>query len=353
MRSTAMPKPSTWSLGRLALASFVLALGLGGCETAMQPKETPLQAYRGDVATLAWTPDGKSLATTCSSHVRDGTLTIWDIATGKKVVTLKAHDDFAVFAIAFSPKGERMATASVGKSLKLWDAATWKEIASWEDESGARQLQFINGGKQLVFASFRGVEVREVQGNKLVRRFRDPALESPTCTHRFSLSPDMKELVSVDQEIRYWDFATGKLLASVEAHALKHNEGIFDVAHSLDGKQIVTVGVDQTMRLWDTKTRKEIAQVAGLYGNPNRVAFSPDGRTVAVATGIGRDSGGWVYLWRMNGKKPFEEQRLLKKHDTGVRALAFSPDSRTLATSSQVDNGRIVLIDVEKEFQDK
>jgi WD40 repeat protein len=317
----------------------------------MQTKETPLQAYRGEILTLAFSPEGKRLAASTAQNFPHGAVTVWDPTTGAQVVTLDSHKDL-VFAIAFSPRGNFMATASFEGGLKLWDTASWKETASWSVPAGVNRLHFTKDGDQILLNGD-GVEVREVKGGKEVRKF------SCDASGGFSLSPDEKELVAAGRDtLRYWDYATGKELATVTAHWMKDREGIFDVAHSPDGSRLVSIGVDRTIRLWDTATRKELASVGGLLYPAKQVAFSPDGSVVAVAAGTGHpgpetEQPGAVYLWRMNGKTPFEDQVELEPHEFGVVTLSFSPDSRLLATGSISQKGRIVILDVAKEFKAK
>jgi WD40 repeat protein len=315
-------------------------------------KDTPLQAYRGEVLDLAFSPDGKGLVASTSSRWPDGTLTIWDPKTGDKVKTLQSHKDL-VFAIAFAPKGNIMATAGFDGALKLWDTATWEETASWKVRLGVVQLRFTKDGEHLLLGGSNGIELRGIKGAKLVRTFPDNGYG------RFSLSPDDKELVTAGEEtIRFWDYVTGKEVATIPALSTKDRAGIFDVSHSPDGKQLVSLGVDRIVRLWDTTTRKQLAQVGSLIDRPNRVAFSPDGSIVAVAAGQGqprseRDQPGEIYLWKMNGNKPFEQKIEVERHEFGVLALAFSPDSKLLATGSKSEKGRIAILDVAKELKAK
>src|SRR5436190_22690208 len=96
--STGPKQRVVWSM-KSAKGFCFLFLVLVGCYAAMQLKETPLQAYREDVRTLALTPDGSKLATAAD----DGTVTVWDFQAGKSLVSLRAHKE-AVISIAFTPR---------------------------------------------------------------------------------------------------------------------------------------------------------------------------------------------------------------------------------------------------------
>ena len=66
---------------------------------------------------MAFSPDGQRLA---SASV-DETVKVWDAATGQETLTLKGHTG-AVTSVAFSPDGKRLASASADGTVKVWDA---------------------------------------------------------------------------------------------------------------------------------------------------------------------------------------------------------------------------------------
>jgi WD40 repeat protein len=69
------------------------------------------------VTTVAFSPDGQRLA---SASV-DQTIKLWDLATGFEVLTLRGHKG-VVNAVAFSPDGQRLATGGEDRTVRLWDA---------------------------------------------------------------------------------------------------------------------------------------------------------------------------------------------------------------------------------------
>jgi WD40 repeat protein len=69
---------------------------------------------------LAFSPDGKTLASGTGEVIK-----LWNVATGKKEVTLKGHTGM-VYSVAWSPDGTKLATGSYDGTVKLWDAATGK-----------------------------------------------------------------------------------------------------------------------------------------------------------------------------------------------------------------------------------
>jgi WD40 repeat protein len=81
---------------------------------------------------VCFSPDGKRVAGACS----DGTVKVWEAATGEPVHTLTGHGG-PVYSVCFSPDGQRIASASEDRTVKVWDAATGQEAISLKGHTGA------------------------------------------------------------------------------------------------------------------------------------------------------------------------------------------------------------------------
>ena len=88
-----------------------------------QRDSAPSRATRDCIYAVAFSPDGKSLAT--SSY--DKLIKLWDVATGKEIRTLKDHID-AVYALAFTPDGKRLVSGAADRSVKVWDVASGERL---------------------------------------------------------------------------------------------------------------------------------------------------------------------------------------------------------------------------------
>ena len=106
-----------------------------------------------------------------------------------------------------------------------------------------------------------------------------------------------------------------------------HEDSVFSVAFSPDGKTLATGSVDHTVKLWDVSARQELATLKGHENVVRSVAFSPDGKTLATGS-----VDNTVKLWDVSTRR---ELATLKGHKNIVRSVAFSPDSKTLATGSE------------------
>lgn len=216
----------------------------------------------------------------------DRTAGILDAGNGRKLRSLKGHDDW-IMAVAFSPDGQRAVTGSWDETARVWDCASGKEIACID--SGYGQIDAL------------------------------------------AFSPDGRRILigSWDSQARVWDSRSGKELLCLAGHDMDVNA----VGFSSDGKRIITGSGDGTARVWNSESGEELFCLKGHTMDVNAVAISPDGSRFLT--------GSWDATARIWDGRTGELLHCLKGHSMNVDAVAFSHDGARVLTGSSDKNVKI------------
>jgi WD40 repeat protein len=261
-------------------------------------------------------PDGSQLA----SASADGTVRIWDLATGA-VVHVLSHPHWAIRTI-FSPDGRRLVVSGLSATIYVWDL------------SSGELIQTLTGHTDWVWSI-----ASPIDGSTLVsagedRTIRVWDLTTGICTNVFrahqqriwalAIAPD-GTLVSgsEDQSIKIWDFQRGKCLKTINGYG----NWIKSIAVVPDTNWLISGHRDCQIRIWDLSNRACIHTFTGHTAAIIAIAVSPDGRYLASGS-LDRT----IRLWDL---RDLVCVNTIEAMVDGSWSLGFSPDSHQLIASCE------------------
>lgn len=278
--------------------------------------------HSGTVSSLTFSPDGRFVLT--GSH--DNTARLWDAATGQEIRRFEGHSD-AVVSVGFSYDGRFALTrsqypyhrdSSKDRSVRLWDAATGKEIRRFEKAD--YPVAFSRDGRFLLA----GATDKEATAVLLDTATGEEVRRFDKASNPVGLSPDDRFILTIANHAAavLWDAASGQRIQIFG----RSSSSIQSVAFSPDGQQVLAGSWDRSSaQLWSMTTGQQVRRFAADSGTVGSVAFSPDARLVLT--------GGYDYPVRLWDAATGAEVRRFNKADHA----AFSPDGRFVATSGLPD----------------
>ncbi len=271
-----------------------------------------INSFRGPssfTCAVRFSPDGKFLAAAGYETSSGNPIYLYDVATGKELPRLEGHPTGGVRRLAFTPDGKQLVSGGFDGTVRVWDLATGKQVRLIQVEGGTVYCVSISpDGRSLATAGKDGLRLWDLTTGK--NQPRDE-MNRHNCV-AVTFSPDGKLLASGDSSsVTLWEAATGKVVNTLRGYRGELSQIVF----SRDGRTLYTSSYDRLVRLWEVRTGRLVREAEGHSGWVWGLAVSPDEKTLASCSVDTRllcwDLGG---LGRPAGKQGRLSARQLESH---------------------------------------
>lgn len=338
--------------------------------------------YTKPFTALAFSHDGKTIASGDSTSNKTSNIHLWDTHTGTKQNTIKAAAykiaglAFATDNVTLTAVTEQEAFITDQEGIMQWNITTGKQVTAHTlpntsiSTSGSHKgLVFTPNSEKLVVNNLDDIWKDRIKSTERTIDIWDITTDKPprhliklvTVQGPIALTPDGSILASSSDShtatalaaTDLWSTHTGKRIATLKTPRDWTNEllvrfghrhsSIYALAFTHDGETLAVGTGDKHIQLWNVTDHQHIGSLEGHKYVVCELAFSPDGKTLASG-----DTSGKIHLWEM---PTHQHLTTFDGHKGSIRTLAFAPDGKTLASISgsgygYKQDGTILLWDV-------
>jgi len=331
----------TWVSSTYRSNAFLIRINYAGGQIIDSDEIYTLTGHSTGISSVSFNPDSTMLASAANRWgPGDDSIKIWNLTTGTEIPILALSGLMAPTRVSFSPDGEYLAFGDHSQYVTVYNVSSWSSIRGLSHANDITDIVFSPDGDLLAascsYDMYETIKIWDVETGNLVQTFNFSAI-----TSSIAFSPDGKILASAHADIDYpvimlWNVTSGNVI-----NWIWHDSEVLDVAFSNDGQYLASAsGSNITIR--DTNGYGIVQSVDLFNGWVFSLAFSPDSKMLATGSDLNV-----TRLWNVIDLTLIDELRSLNNEVDppvppgagAVTSVSFNSDGSLLATGS--DDGTI------------